>query len=114
MATVVNIFADQGGDYSAIVSVVGSNGQPIDLTNYSVEAQIRKFHGSSSSHCFNASVIDASAGKVRLRLPASESQLMLPGRWLYDVRIISPANVKRRVIEGILQLTPQITTGPCP
>jgi len=114
LATVANIFIDQGSDYSAIVNVVGSNGQPIDLTGYTVEAQIRKFHGSSAEYCFNATVADAAAGKVRLRLTATESQAMLPGRWLYDVRVISPANIKRRVIEGVVQLVAQITTGPCP
>ena len=114
MATIANIFVDQGSDYSAVVSVVDSSGQPINLTGFTVESEIRKYYGSSQGYCFNATVADAATGKVRIRLPSAESKIMPPGRWLYDVYVVSSAGIRRRVIEGVMMLIPQSTTGPCP
>jgi len=114
MAVTANIYIDQGSDYSALVTVVNSSGVPVNLTGYQVESQIRKFHGSSAAYCFNATIADAEAGKVRLRLSSDESQAMDAGRWLYDVRIISTSGLKKRVIEGLVTIVPQATKESCP
>jgi hypothetical protein len=113
MAATANIYIDQGSDYSAVITVSDSGGTPIDLTTYTVESQLRKFHGSTTSYCFNATVEDAVAGQIRLTLTATTSQSMPSGRWLYDVRIVSSTGSKKRVLEGVVTLTPQATTGPC-
>jgi hypothetical protein len=114
MSTVQNIFVDQGSDYSAVITVRGSNGQPLDLTGFTVESQIRKYYGSSGTHCFNGTIANAATGRVRITLPGSQSQEMQHGRYVYDVRVISPAGVPKRVIGGALELIPQATKGPCP
>lgn len=109
MATVANIFIDQGSDYSNIVTVTASNGQPLNLTGFTVASQMRKSYSSSTAYSFNASILSASLGRVRLQLTAAQSEAIPPGRYLYDVEVTSSNGAKTRVVEGIATITPQIT-----
>jgi len=109
MATISNLFVDAGSDYSNIITVSSTNGQPLNLSGYTVASQMRKSYSSSTVYAFTASVYDAANGKVRLQLSASNSSAIPAGRWLYDVEITSGAGSKTRVVEGIVTITPQIT-----
>jgi hypothetical protein len=109
MATVANIFIDQGSDYSNIVTVTASNGQPLNLTGFTVASQLRKSFSSSTAYNFSASILSASLGRVRLQLSATQSEEIPPGRYLYDVEVTSSSGGKTRVVEGIATITPQIT-----
>ena len=109
MATTANIFIDQGSDYSNIITVTAANGQPLNLTNYTVKSQIRKSYSSTIAYNFAASIYSADTGKVRLQLSSEASESIPPGRYLYDVEVSSSIGVKKRVVEGIVTVTPQIT-----
>ena len=91
MATISNLYVDAGADYSNIITVTASNGQALDLTNYTVKSQMRKSYQSSTAYNFTASVYDAATGKVRLQLTSDQSSAIPGGRWLYDVEISSPS-----------------------
>ena len=109
MATVANIFVDQGSDYSNIITVAASNGQALDLTGYTVASQMRKSYTSSTAYAFTASIYAAAQGKVRIQLTATQSETIPPGRYLYDLEVTSSGGAKKRVVEGIVTVTPQIT-----
>lgn len=109
MATISNLFVDAGASYSNIVSVTAANGQPLDLTGYTIASQMRKSYQSSLAYNFTASVYDALTGKIRLQLSSAQSEAIPAGRWLYDVEITSPSGNKTRVVEGIVTVNPQIT-----
>jgi hypothetical protein len=109
VATIANIFIDQGSDYSNIITVSASNGQPLNLTGYVVKSQIRKSYTSTIAYNFAASIFAPATGKVRLQLSAAASEEIPPGRYLYDVEITSESGAKKRVVEGIVTVTPQIT-----
>lgn len=110
MATISNLFIDQGSDFSAIVTLNNQDNSPIDLTNFTVKSQFRKSYQSSTAVTFTVSVYNASQGKIRIQLPASSSSAVAAGRYLYDVEITSTiTSEKKRVLEGIVVLTPEIT-----
>lgn len=111
MANIRNLYIDQGSDYTATVVIKTSTGIPLNLTTYTVKAQIRKSYGSSFSYNFDTEIIGPyTEGRIRITLPASTSDLMQPGRWLYDIEITqSPSGDKTRVLEGLIILSPQIT-----
>lgn len=110
MATISNLFVDAGSDFSTLVTVASSSGAPLILTSYTVKAQMRKSYSSSQFFNFTASVYDAVNGKILLALTAVQSEAIPAGRWLYDVEITNTANgAKKRVVEGIVTVTPQIT-----
>jgi hypothetical protein len=109
MATISNLYVDQGSTYSNIITVTASNGQALDLTGYSVASQMRKSYQSSTYHSFVATVYDAANGKIRLQLTDEQSGEIPAGRWLYDVEIESTAGARTRVVQGIVTVQPQIT-----
>jgi hypothetical protein len=110
VASISNLFVDQGSDYSNIITIASSTGAPLDLTNYTVASQMRKSYGSSSYYTFTASVYDAANGKIRLRLAASISVDIPAGRYLYDIEITNTVTqAKTRVLEGTVIVTPEIT-----
>lgn len=110
MATISNLYIDQGTDYSSIVTIKSATGLPLNLSDYSVKSQIRKSYSSSQAYDFDCEIIDAVLGKVRLSLPSTVNELMKPGRWLYDVEITQLSTTKKkRVVEGVVIITPQIT-----
>lgn len=109
MATISNLYVDAGSTYSNIITLAASNGQPLNLTGYTVASQMRKSFQSSTSYSFTATVYDALAGKIRLTLTDEQSALIPAGRWLYDVEITSSSGVTTRVVEGVVTVSPQIT-----
>jgi hypothetical protein len=109
MATISNLYVDGGSTYSNIITVSASNGQPLNLTNYTVASQMRKSYQSSVAYAFTASIYSAANGKVRLQLTDEQSAAIPAGRWLYDVEITSPSGTTTRVVEGIVTINPQIT-----
>lgn len=109
MATISNLYVDAGSTYSNIITVAGSNGAPLNLTGYTVASQMRKSYQSTSYYSFTASIYIAGQGKIRLQLTDEQSEVIPPGRYIYDVEITSPTGVATRVVEGIVTVTPQIT-----
>lgn len=110
MATISNLYIDQGSDFGAIVTLQNQDGTPIDLSVYTVKSQFRKSYQSSVAVTFTVTVFNATQGKIRIQLSADASSNVAAGRYLYDVEITSTTTgEKRRVLEGIVVLTPEIT-----
>ena len=109
MAIVQHLVVDQYSKFSAEVTVYGDARYPLDLTGYTAESQIRKSPTSTVAGTFNATVIDEVAGKISLTLSAEDTADLIPGRYLYDVVIVSEAGDRYRAIEGIVTVSAGIT-----
>lgn len=109
MATTANLYLDQGSDFSAVVTLRNQDGSTINLTGFTVKSQFRKSYQSSTAVDFAVSIHNATAGQIRLQLPAAGSSAAQPGRYLYDVEITSSTGERKRALEGIVVLTPEIT-----
>lgn len=109
MATNANIFLDQGSDFSAIVTLNNQDGTPIVLTNATVASQFRKSYTSSTATNFTVTIYNAIQGKIRMQLSAAASSAIVAGRYLYDVEVVFPTGEKKRALEGIVVINPEIT-----
>jgi hypothetical protein len=110
MAGYQELFLDQGSDYSTTITLDGNNGQPFDLTNYTAHSQVRKsYYSSNTTATFTVSITNPTAGVVALSLNSANTANMAPGRYVYDVVISSNTNVRTRVLEGIVNVNPQVT-----
>lgn len=113
MATISNLYIDQGSDFTIILDLENDDGTPMDLTGFQAYSQFRKSYGSATAHAFEASILEpVTDGKVKLRLSGVNSSLITPGRYLYDVEVISLPSSKTRVVEGILTINAEITRIP--
>jgi len=109
MAIYSNLYIDQGASFSADIEVTDSDGNALNLSNYTVEGQIRRTYSSLTSIDFTASIINANAGDIRIELSHVQTNAMKAGRYVYDVEITSDTGIKTRVLEGQVEVTPGVT-----
>ena len=109
MAAYSELNIEQYATFSTTVNVEDSNGDAVNLSGYSASSQIRKSYYSSSANNFTATVTGIANGEITLSMTAANTANMTPGRYLYDLVITSPTDVKTRVIEGIVNVLPGVT-----
>ena len=109
MASISNIFIDQGATFTTTVTVTDSNGDAVNLSGYSVAAQIRKTFLSSSATAFTASISNASSGEITISLTDTQTTALEAGRFVYDVLITASGGAKTRVVEGQVTVNPSVT-----
>lgn len=112
MAKQENLLVDQGTTFSKIVNVVNDDGTAFDLTGFTPMSQMRKSYYTNTSHEITAEVEgDPTNGQVKLLLLPSTTNSIRAGRYVYDLEVHNDADpdVVKRVIEGIVTLTPQVT-----
>jgi len=109
VATVVNLYVDQGSYYQTHVNVSSTAGVPLDLTDFTIAAQMRKSYQSSTAYNFTSSIVNPLAGRVRIELSSESSRQIPAGRYLYDIELTSPSEEKTRVLEGLVIINPEIT-----
>jgi len=81
----------------------------LNLSGYTVSAQMRKHPGSSSYTPFSASVLNPSGGTIRVGLGTTTTATLKPGRYVYDVLITDNAGVITRVVEGSVLVREGVT-----
>jgi len=98
---VSNIVIEQGfdfGTYFQLEDTITNN--LLDLTGYTMEAQLRKTYSSSSSVSFASSISDPSEGLIQISLGSTETSLLKPGRYVYDVKLTTNEGLITKAVEG--------------
>ena len=108
MAIKANLIIDQGVDYSTVLSLTDDDGNPVTLSGYTANAQMRKTYTSSTAYAFSTAV-DASLGTIALTMTANQTANIVSGRYVYDVFTTDGSGLKSRVVEGIVTVTPRVT-----
>lgn len=108
MAIKSNLVVDQGSTFTASIDLRNDVGGAYDLTGYSVFSQIRKSYYATTKVDFTCSH-NGAGGQIALSLTSTQTEAMTPGRYLYDVEIVSSSGEVSRVVEGIVTVTPGIT-----
>lgn len=112
MAVTAHLDIDQGSDFTAEFTLENDNETPMNLTGSQVFSQFRKSFGSTVGYSFVTAITNATQGKITISLTGLQSTSIKPGRYLYDIEILSYSGVKTRVVEGILTINPEITRIP--
>lgn len=98
----VNLFCIQGEDFSYSIQLLANTGDLYDTSGIAnTVGQIRKSYISVNSVTINTVI---SNNAMTLSLTASQTANMVPGRYIYDVKFISTANVVSKPIAGILSV----------
>ena len=109
MASISNIFIDQGATFTTTVTVTDAKGDAVNLSGYSVAAQIRKTFLSSTATAFTATISNASSGEITISLSPTQTTALEAGRFVYDVLITASGGTKTRVVEGQVTVNPSVT-----
>jgi len=109
MAIKANLIVDQGATFQTTLNLTDSDSDPIDLTNYTGEGQLRKHFTSSNSTSFSVT-LGGNTGVITLGLSANDTSSLNSGRYVYDVEITNGSTGSvTRVVEGIITVTPNVT-----
>jgi hypothetical protein len=108
MATKANLVIDQGTTFSTDLTLSDENGDPLSLSGYTANSQIRKWYTSNNISASFETAINVDDGVITLSLTANQSGSLTAGRYVYDVEINDGAQVSR-IVEGIITVTPQVT-----
>ena len=104
------LFIEQGSDYITTITLDDVDGVPFDLTDYTGKSQIRKsYYSSNATAEFTITIADPTTGTIGLTLDSANTANIAAGRYVYDVVIKTDTNVKTRVLEGIVNVLPQVT-----
>jgi hypothetical protein len=105
-----NLVVNSGTDFSQTFTLESNdNDSALDLTGYTVSAQMRKYSGSSTFTTFTSSISSPrTLGKIIISLTSSQTVDLKPGRYVYDV-VITRDSVKTRVIEGMVLVREGVT-----
>ena len=110
MATISNIFIDQGADFSTTVTISDSSNSALDLTGYTALAQVRKTYESTTSTAFDATFAsDRTTGQITISLTDTQTSALDYGRYVWDLLITDAVGSKTRVVEGIATVSPSVS-----
>jgi hypothetical protein len=109
VAGFVELTIEQGANFSTTVDVKDGTNTIINLSGYTVAAQMRKSYYSTTANSFTTTITDASAGTITMTMTGANTAGLTPGRYVYDLLLTSGAGVKTRVIEGIVTVMPSVT-----
>jgi len=109
MAGYAEITVEQGANFSTTINVNDAAGAGQNLTSYSVAAQMRKSHYSTTAVDFTVSITEAANGEITMTMTSANTSNLTPGRYVYDLVMTSPTNIKTRVVEGIATVLPSVT-----
>lgn len=107
MGQKINIVMDQGASFTTTFNLIDENNNPLDLSSYIANSEMRINYSSINSYSFSAnSYVN---GAIILTMNASSTAVIWPGRYVYDIELTDSNNNVSRVIEGIVTVTPSVT-----
>ena len=109
MATRSDMIIDQGSTFATVVTVTDTDGSFVNLTGYTANSQIRKHATSANTQATFTITNGGTSGQLTLGLDYANTAALTAGRYVFDVEITPAANVRSRVIEGIVTVTPEVT-----
>ena len=104
------LFIEQGSNYSTSITLDDVDGTPYNLTDYLAKSQIKKsYYSANATAEFVTSIDVPENGTISLSLDSGETANIAAGRYVYDLIIKSSGNTVTRVLEGIVNVIPQVT-----
>lgn len=105
-----NLIIDQGYDFSAGFSVNSFINTIANISGYTVQAKLKLNYSSADNTAISFTTsANSNTNIVTLSMNAATSTLISPGRYVYDAQLTSASNVKTKLVEGIVTVSPSVT-----
>jgi phage tail sheath gpL-like len=112
-AGIYNTTIDQGSVWSVVLVYTDSNDAPVNLTGYTAAMQLRQNYNSEVADLTlttangGISIVGAT-GTITITATATQTGLLDPGFYVYDLELTSGSNISR-LIQGQLTVAEQVT-----
>jgi len=70
---------------------------------------MRKSYYATSNTIITSTITGNANGEITLSMTAANTANLTPGRQVFDLLITSPTQVKTRVVEGVIVISPGVT-----
>jgi len=114
-----NLALTTDSDFSQIFTLENAEtNSPTNLTGFTIASSIRKHPAAKRGEGFEATIINAAAGKIRLGMSGIKSRQLADegffrtGRYVYDVVIADSASERTKVLEGTVLVNIGVTKIP--
>lgn len=108
-AVPINLVIEQGTDFYATFTVTNDDGTPLNLSGFTGTCKMKTSHASKATPIsLNLGYVSRSAGKISVSMSAASTAALKSRRYVYEIILTSPNNVKARVIEGLIEVTPGV------
>mgnify|MGYP003114658883 FL=1 len=114
-----NLALTTDSDFSQIFTLENAEtNSPTNLTGFTIASSIRKHPAAKRGEGFEATIINAAAGKIRLGMSGIKSRQLADegffrtGRYVYDVVISDAASERTKVLEGTVLVNIGVTKIP--
>ncbi len=106
-----NLVINAGSDFSQTFTLEETESNYfLNLTDYQIDSQMRKWSGSSNAITFTTSVeFPSTSGRMNLSLTSEQTKNIRPGRYVYDILLTDPFGQKNKVIEGMVLVREGVT-----
>lgn len=111
-AGIYNLEIEQGATFERLITLnTSTSGSPLNLTEYTGKAQIRRGYGSSEVTVeFTVTFLEPrSNGQLRISLTSTQTSALSPlYSYVYDLEI-TKSGVVTRVLQGTIIVSPEVT-----
>ena len=114
-----NLSLTTDSDFSQIFTLENAEtNSPTNLSGFTIASSIRKHPAAKKGEGFEATIINAAAGKIRLGMSGIKSRQLAEegffrtGRYVYDVVVTDAASERTKVLEGTVLVNIGITKIP--
>lgn len=105
-----NIRPQRRADFPLDLTFKDSTGTAINLTGYTVLAQVWAKDRSSKLGDFTVTIASASQGRVNIKLPYTVTAALTADEYRYDVMLIAPSGLREYYLEGVVRPSEGYTT----
>ena len=106
-----NLTINSGETFSQPLTILDSSGDTLNLSGYAASSAVRKHAASTSKTAeFTVGITSAAEGSITLSLGSTITSDIKNGRYVYDVLLISNANIKSIAVEGMVLVRTGITS----
>ena len=116
---VSNLSLTTDSDFSQIFTLENAEtNSPTDLSGFTIASSIRKHPAAKKGEGFEATIINATGGKIRLGMSGVKSRQLADngffknGRYVYDVVIRDTSGERTKVLEGSVLVNIGVTKIP--
>ena len=114
-----NLALTTDSDFSQIFTLENAEtNSPTNLSGFTIASSIRKHPAAKRGEGFEATIINAAAGKIRLGMSGIKSRQLADegffrtGRYVYDVVVMDAASERTKVLEGTVLVNIGVTKIP--